>query len=542
MGAYETPDYEVVVLALPQSTCSGQPGGAVQFQLMNGCAPYTYAWSNGASSGTGTTDLFPGTYVFTITDALGKTGEALVTIPGVPAVEATMTALPYDCSTGSNGSASVTTTGGTAPFEYAWDDGTTNASLVNLLPGDYSVTVTDANGCTLVDSVSIGTEGSLQLGVNISPITCHGDSDGTATVQPLGGTMPFTWLWASGDDTPMVDSLAGGSYFVTVTDALGCKGELDFTMNPPSEVGVSIEAVQPACFWNFGSATASATGGTGSFGYAWDNGAMTATILVPAGVYSVTATDEHGCTGTASVLITAPSAIQADIVAQPPVLCFGASNGTLAILPSGGTPPYDWSGPTENLPAGSYEVTITDSNGCLGYAEANIGEHPEIAVTETVTDASSPTASDGSIVLEEVTGGTGSGYTFQWSNGTTSQNLIGVPMGDYSLTVTDSQGCTASFSFFVDFETATGEVLSNPFGATIVPNPSGSGGARLVLDSAVSSLSIRIFDAQGQLVASDELTASEYTLPKGLAAGTYWVVLSEGEKFGVGMGGGAVMG
>jgi len=531
MGAYEAPDYEVVVLATTsQSTCSGQPGGAVQFQLMNGCAPYAYAWSNGASSGTGTTDLFPGTYVFTITDALGKTVAPVVTIPGVPAVEATTTALPYNCSTGSNGSVTVTTTSGTAPFEYLWNDSTTNASLVNLLAGDYSVTITDANGCTLVDSVTMGTVGNLSLGINISPITCHGDSNGTATVQPIGGTAPFAWLWASGDDTPMVDSLAGGSYVVTVTDALGCTGVLDFTMTPPTEVMVSLQAMQPTCFWNFGSATASATGGTGSFGYSWNNGAMTATNMLPAGVYSVTATDVHGCTGTASVIITAPPALQADVVAQPPVLCFGASNGTLAVLPSGGTPPYGWSGPTENLAAGSYVVTITDSNACTAVAEANIGEHPEIAATETITNASGFTASDGSIELEAVTGGTGSGYQFLWSNGAMSQNLTDVPTGDYSLTVTDSQGCTANFMFFVDFGSAAGEASANPFGAAIVPNPSGSGGARLVLDSTVSSLSIRIFDAQGKLVASSELTTSEYTLPKGLAAGTYWVVLGEGEK------------
>ncbi|MBI5914052.1 MAG: SprB repeat-containing protein [Bacteroidetes bacterium] len=550
MGAYEAPALGVESLLVAQASCGGMASGAVQFQLMNDCAPCTYAWANGASSGTGTTDLLPGTYTFTITDALGKTVEAQVEIPEVPAVTATTAALPYNCATGSSGSASVTITGGTAPFEYLWNDGTTDDTLENLLPSPtgastYTVTLTDANGCTLVDSVSIGITGSLPLAIDIGIIHCHDSADGTATVTPVGGTAPFAWLWQTGGTTATLDSLVGGSYSATVTDALGCTGDIDFTINAPTPVETTVTATQPACFGQTGTATASATGGTPDYHYLWDNGAATATTTLPPGWHTVTATDDNGCTGTDSVLITAPPLLTAGIAVEPPIFCFGETNGTLAALPAGGTPPYsyDWGGGQADslltgVAAGSHALTVTDANGCTKIVVVLINEQPAITVTDTVTPASSPTAPDGSIHLTGVAGGTGSGYQFLWGTGATSQNLDNVPTGTYSLTVTDGGGCTAVFSFFVDFNSVAGEVQGNPFGAAIVPNPSGAAGARVVFDTPQNGLRMRVVDAQGRLIFAEEghsgtMAPSHRTaalLPKGLAPGSYWIVFDDGDK------------
>lgn len=531
MGAYETPDYALLQTAPSiQPFCTGQSGGTVEFQLMNGCPPYSYSWTRGMETGVGTTYLPPGIYAFTITDLNGKTIVTTVIIPEFPSVEVSAIVQSINCTTASSGSVSLETVSGTAPFEYLWDDGSTFTMLTNLLPSTYAFTVTDANGCTLTDSVTVGTAGSLTLGINIHPVTCAGDSDGTATVQPLGGTMPFAWLWQSGETGPTLDSLSGGSYSATVTDALGCTGDIDFTMNPPTAVSVSINAMNPLCFGGLGTATASASGGTASFQYAWSNGAMTATTTLPAGLHTVTATDAHGCTGTDTVSITSPPALTVNVAPVPPTLCFGEPNGTLNVTANGGTPPYGWGGPLENLPPDNYAVTLTDANGCSATGQATIEEHPQIAVADTVADASGPTTSDGSVTLTSVTGGTGSGYTFLWDNGAASQNLTNVPTGGYTVTVTDSQGCTASFSFFVDFNSAAGEAGGNPFGAAIVPNPSGSGGARLLLDAALPGLMVRVFDAQGKLVFAERTSAADYLLPKGLTAGTYQVVVENGKE------------
>jgi hypothetical protein len=211
-------------------------------------------------------------------------------------------------------------------------------------------------------------------------------------------------------------------------------------------------------------------------------------------------------------------------------LCHGASDGSIAVSPSGGTLPYGWGGPLEALPPGTYTATVTDANGCTATASATLGELTEIAATGAVTAASGPSAADGSIVLNSVTGGTGSGYAFLWSNGITSQNLTGVPTGDYAVTVTDSQGCMGVFSFHVDFGSATGGAVQNPYGAAIVPNPSGSSGAVLVVNRPSNDMRFTVLDALGRVVvAEQEIKTDRQELPSRLAPGSYVVLLKNGE-------------
>lgn len=342
--------------------------------------------------------------------------------------------------------------------------------------------------------------------------------------------MPFGWLWQSGETTPTIDSLGGGNYSATVTDANGCTGDIDFTISPPVAIDVNIATIDPLCFGGNGVATASATGGTGSFSYLWDNGATTANTMLPEGPHSVTATDANGCTAIGTAVLTAPPALVVTATAHPPMLCHGASNGSITVSTTGGTAPYGWGGPLENLPAGSYTVTVTDSHGCTATASATLAELPEITATGTVMDASSPTASDGSVSIASVTGGMGSGYTFLWSNNATTQNLSGVPTGDYTVTVKDPQGCTGVFSFHVDFETAAGEAKANPFGAAIVPNPSGSSDAKLVVGKAKPGLRYSVLDALGrEIIAEQKLTTEAQALPLRPRPGSYFVVLRDGD-------------
>ncbi|MCF8246612.1 MAG: hypothetical protein K9J37_10385 [Saprospiraceae bacterium] len=538
MGAYESPRFGIASASVGQPPCTGTTG-TLTMDLEYGCPPFFFAWPGGSAIADTPFVILQvplGTYSVTVTDGKMEGDTIAVQIVEPQPLAASLSATPVICPQGAGvsvgGTATISAAGGTGAFSYLWSNSDITATAANLPAGTATVTATDANGCTLTDSVSIGAEGSLQLGLNIGIISCHDSSDGTATVTPLGGTMPFEWLWLSNDTTPMIDSLSGGSYSATVTDVLGCTGDLSFMMEAPTEVVASIEAVQPPCFGGLATATASATGGTPGYHFLWDNGAMPASTMLVPGFHTCTVTDEHGCPDTAGVSIIAPPLLVAGIAAQPPTLCFGGSNGMLAALPTGGTPPYGllWSAGPTNLPAGNYLLTVTDANGCTASASATIAEHPEITATDTITNASSPTATDGGVTLTDVVGGTGSGYTFEWSNGTASQNLLDVPTGTYSLTVTDSQGCTAVFSFFVGFANAVGETVANPFGAAIVPNPSGRAGARLVLENAEPGMMLRVFDAQGRLVFAEQMTAAEHLLPKGLAAGAYQVLLENGKR------------
>ncbi len=531
MGAYESPAFQATSATVATVPCGLTGAGTVALTLEHGCPPFFLDWSAGSSiadSSLALLNLPVGSHSITVTDGRMESDTISITISPSPVIMGSANATDIACVSGTGGTANIEAVGGTGTFSFLWSNGDTTATATNLQAGGYQVTATDGNGCTLVDSVTIGITGNLSLGINVSPITCHGDSDGTATVQPLGGTMPFAWLWQSGEATPTLDGLSGGSYSATVTDALGCTGDIDFTITPPAPIGVSTTVMQPLCFGQMGTATATATGGTGSLHFAWDNGATTASTMLAEGTHTVTATDSKGCTATGSANITAPPVLEFTLSLEPPLLCHGASDGTFTVVPTGGTPPYSWAGQTEDISAGSYAFTVTDANGCAKVQVVQVFDAPPISANAAITHASSPTATDGVITISGITGGTGGGYQFLWSNGSTAQGLSGLPTGDYSLTVTDSQGCTASFDYFVDFGTAAGEAPANPFGAAIVPNPSGNAGARLVLGAALPGTRLRVFDAQGRLVYEGQVASTEHPLPKGLAAGTYRVVLEGG--------------
>jgi SprB repeat len=543
MGAYESPAFNVDTFLITQPSCGGAEG-AVQFQLAHGCSPFSYDWTSGTNSGTGTTGLSPGNYSFTITDALGKLVEAQVEILEVPAVTATANAVPYSCSTDTGGTASIIATGGTGPFEYLWDSGSMESTLADLSPGTYAVTVTDANGCTYSDTVAVETTGHLTLSINVTPTNCHDSNDGTAAVTPLGGTAPFAWLWQDDQTDSLLTGLGGGSWSVTVTDALGCTGDVQFSMTAPDTLVAEATGTDVLCAGQAtGTASVTATGGTGAYEYDWSNAKTTPTInqLLP-GWYYVTVTDVNQCSDTAGVFIASPPALGVAVEATQR-LCFGENDGTAAALASGGTPPYsfEWeTGQTDSLltglPPGSYAVTVTDGNGCTGEATAVIDSSAQIQALFEITHATGAANADGGVEVSLVFGGT-PGYEFLWSNGAVTQSLENVLPGPYSLTVTDADSCQNVFYFTVDVENAAGEEQAVPFRTVIVPNPSGTGGAELWLEATQPQmLAVQVFDGLGRVLFSKEAFATagenrwDLPLPMaiGMPPGVYRVVVRNG--------------
>jgi SprB repeat len=539
MGAYESPAFNVDTFLITQPSCGGAEG-AVQFQLAHGCSPFSYDWTSGTNSGTGATGLSPGEYSFTFTDALGKTVEAQVEIPEVPAMTASATAQPYDCTNTTGGSASITPTGGTGPFEYLWDNGSMESTLADLSPGTYAVTVTDANGCSLADSVTVETTGHLTLSINVTPTQCSDTNDGTAAVTPLGGTAPFAWLWQDDQTDSLLTGLGGGSWSVTVTDALGCTGDVQFSMTAPDTLVAEATGTDAPCFGEAtGEAAATATGGTGAYEYDWSNAMTTPTInQLPPGWYYVTVTDVNQCSDTASVFIASPPALDVAVEA-PPTLCFGSADGTAEALVSGGTTPYsfEWeTGQTDSLltglPPGAYSVTVTDGNECTEQATAVIDSSTQIQALFEITHATGASNADGGVEVSLVFGGT-PGYEFLWSNGAVTQSLENVLPGPYTLTVTDADSCQNVFYFTVQVEVAAGEEQAVPFRAVIVPNPSGVAGAEVWLElTQPQMLTVQVLDGLGRVLFTKKAfaTAGEtrWNLPQGLPPGVYWVVVKNG--------------
>jgi hypothetical protein len=263
-----------------------------------------------------------------------------------------------------------------------------------------------------------------------------------------------------------------------------------------------------------------ATGGNGSLTYLWSNGATTQDVFgLAAGTYSVTINDASGdCPLVQSYQVTlpVPMAINATVF---DMACPYVASGAIEVDLDGGEAPfdYDWSngnGGTsiDNLLAGNYSVTITDDAGCVATANFTVEPAAGIMPVATVTNASNPGSSDGSIEISAINGSTGP-YTFLWNNGTTTQSLMGIPPGDYVVTITDGVGCQHVFGWEVfGLFTGTVDAAGGLSSLGIFPNPALAGGqATLVFASQhAGAATATVFATDGRVVG-----CSQFTLPQG---------------------------
>jgi hypothetical protein len=450
--------------------CRGASTGAATVAAAGGTAPYTYLWSNAANTAS-ISGVAAGTYTVTATDALGCTGVATVTITQ-PAAAITLGALPTitnaSCGGACDGAISnVVIVGGTSPYTYLWSNGATTANISSLCPGTYTGTVTDANGCTFVSPpITISAAGTIALTGTPSTtnITCNGLCNGSISgVAVTGGTAPYTYAWSNGASTANLSNLCAGSYTLTVTDNGGCSFTLPIaiTITQPAVLAVPTPAVSNITCNGLtnGSITVAPTGGTTPYSYAWSPSGGTAATAsgLSTGAYTVSVTDANGCTASASATITQPTALGlSGFPTATNVNCFGDSTGSVTGLnPTGGTTPYTylWSnGATTQsitgLPAGTYNGTVTDANGCTlssptGFTITQPATALGLSGFPTVGDISCNGSCDGSVTGLVPTGGV-TPYTYSWSNGATTPDVTGLCAGNYNGTITDANGCTLS--------------------------------------------------------------------------------------------------
>ena len=297
---------------------------------------------------------------------------------------------------------------------------------------------------------------------------CAGD-DATLTANPSGGTPGYTYEWSTGATTQSITVSPGSDadYSVTVTDSKGCTASTTATVTVNPNPTVSVDDVT-ICDGDDATLTANPSGGTPPYSYAWSTGATTVSITVsPSSTtpYSVTVTDSKGCTASTSANAIVNDNL--DVTVDDVEVCEG-EEGTLLVDVNGGTSPYtySWSGPVsgsttiaaatydiENLPAGDYDITVVDDKGCSATTSASVIANPNPTVSvddEEICDG------DDATLTANPSGGT-AGYTYEWSTGATTQSITVSPGSDadYSVTVTDSKGCTAS-------TTATVTVNPNP--------------------------------------------------------------------------------
>jgi len=504
--------------------CNGANNGTATATPGGGVPPYTYLWSNGASTQM-ISNLAPGNYLVTVTDAniCRIFDDVTITQPAV--LTLMVSATDETAFNANNGTATAAANGGTAPLEYLWSNGATTANINNLAPGTYSVTVTDANDCTIEGSATVDAFdcGAFATTISATNVLCNGAATGSATANPIGGNAPFGYLWNTGATTQTISNLIAGNYAVTVTDATNCPTTQSTTITQPAALLLTASSTdETALGANDGTATAMASGGTGVLMYLWSTGATTATItgLAP-GIYNVTATDANGCTRTTSVIVNAFACAGFAIVINGDDLsCNGDASGSATASPLGGNAPYEyfWSNGAltqsiANLAAGSYTVTVTDATNCSEIQSITINEPPLLFLNISSTDETALNANDGTATV--AAGGGTAPLEYLWSNGSTATNLMNLPPGTYSVTVTDGNDCTAtgttivnSFSCAGFSATATGTnllcngdmsgtAMANPMGGTAPFNYlwSNGGTTQSITNLAVGSYAVTVSDA-----------------------------------------------
>jgi gliding motility-associated-like protein len=437
-------------------SCTGNADASATLKVSGGTFPYGFAWSNGQSDSIAT-NLPSGTHTVQVTDANGCMDSLTVYITEPPDLDLQTTAQNVTCFGLKNGEATVTPTGGTMPYLYQWDaqaGNQTSPSAQDLLAGTYAVVVTDVNGCQETATVIVDQPPALMTSTNSTPASCANGGDGLASVSAVGGTGGFNYFWSNGDLQATADSLSTTTYFVTVSDANSCTTVDSVIVGSPPAIDALLSVTDAACNGeNSGSISAQASGGAGGFSYNWSNGGQSANVSsLPTGNYCLTITDASGCTATTCANIDEPEVLDINAVQENPA-CHGGSDGFIDLTLSGGTGPFqfNWSNgsTTEDisgLVAGTYNVTVTDANGCTKTIMQTLSENLAIVVQETHNNVACKSGSNGTINLT-VDGGAGN-FTYSWlgPNGFSSnlQNLLNLSAGTYAVSVTDANQCTTT--------------------------------------------------------------------------------------------------
>ncbi|RYX77967.1 hypothetical protein EON76_07180, partial [bacterium] len=303
-------------------SCNGGSNGSATVTATGGTGNYTYLWAPSGGTAATATGLAAGTYTVTVTDANGCTKTQIFTITQPAVLATTGTQTNVSCNGGSNGSATVTATGGAGNYSYLWaPSGGTAATATGLVAGVYTVTVTDANGCTKTQSFTITQPALLATTAAQTNVSCNGGANGSATVTATGGAGNYSYLWAPrGGTAATATGLAAGTYTVTVTDANGCTKMQGFTITQPAALAATTAQTNVSCNGGAnGTATVNVSGGTGAYTYSWapsGGTAATATGLA-AGTYTVTIKDANLCQTTQSFTITQPDALVVTTASLP---------------------------------------------------------------------------------------------------------------------------------------------------------------------------------------------------------------------------------
>jgi len=443
-----------------------------------------------------------------------KVGACSLTLVGV--VENT------SCNGGNDGAITLTPSGENGTLTYTWgQSGIGNTSNpTGLAAGTYTVTATDEFGCSDNQIIEVGSTPSFTLSADVKAAGCSGENSGQILITVNGGSPAYTYAWSNNlPDTNLVNNLAAGTYNLTVTDAEGCQATGSYTIDSAGNLTLSTSATTPGCGQTNGTATVTASGGATPYTYTWNDPVNQTTQTannLASGIYLVIVTDANGCQNSASVTVNSADSSSIVLTTIVTNTTCNNSNGAIDLIVSGGTPMYTiaWDNglgavedPT-NLPAGIYNVTVTDAANCTNSTSVIVGEEGTVSVIINKTDITCNGRNEGTATAVAV-GGTGT-YTYNWDAGLAPIAIqTGLVAGTYSVTATDSNGCQSTTSTTIT-QPALLTVTASPT-ATNCTDPNGS--AIATVTGGTGPYTYQWNDANNQITqTATNLSPGDYTV------------------------------
>jgi gliding motility-associated-like protein len=508
--------------------CHGGNNGTATDIASGGSGSYYYAWNTVPQQNTQqATGLSAATYIVTVTDDSSCTATASVTLTDPPSMTFAVPIVTNTHCFGSNdGTAQIVPQGGAGGYRYLWSDRaqqTTNPA-VGLSEGTYTVTVTDANGCTATTTATVGQPPATSVSATPTDLTCFQNNSGSAIAAASGGTPPYLYVWNNGDSAAQINNLQATTYTVTSTDANNCTATASTTLNQPTQITVSGSAVSTNCPTSTdGSITATATGGTGTYTYAIEdvtgniiqsNSSGTFTGLGP-NVFTIVATDQNGCNATTVITVPSPP-FNVYSASADSTSCYGAqytdgrihlqgftiANGPFQFSVDSGqlqyTPDF------YNLAAGAHTVKIVDAHGCDTVFTVIVGAPLPASVDILPGDSTIVLGSN--LQLSTVFGpyDQDSIKAYAWSPGEGLSCIdcpgpVVSPYGSqnvYTVTVTYNQGCIATAVVRINVAGDPPVYIPNAF----TPNGDGTNDVLYVYGEGIKTVKMMIFDRWGEKV------------------------------------------
>jgi PKD repeat protein len=512
--------------------CAGMSSGYAVASAIGGIAPYAYNWSNGTNVMTAA-GLSSGNYTVTVTDDNNCEADTTIIIteptPGLSASSSSTDAL---CKSGNSGAAQVNGVGGTAGYTYDWDifGGIQTTDLVTgLSSGIYQYTVTDNNGCLFMGSQIVGEPLTvITLGSSSASANCFGASDGSVTINSVGGNSPYSYQWdnnAGNQITANVNGLALGNYNVSVTDNNQCLKTINVAVGEPIELDLDVTETSTTCGISNGSASIAPSGGTVPYTILWSTADVGFTITgQSSGLYTLTVTDNKGCVKDTFAILNdlTPSS---SVVSTTNLACYKESIGEAQLTVSGGLTPYAYSWTdgqitqdASGLYAGVHFVTVKDVNLCINIHPIVITEPTRIIITTDSAEVKCFGGSDGLGAATADPAGGVSGYTYQWDASAGNQVLptaTGLGIGIYTVTVSDGNSCKRDTTIEVTQPTA---IVLDTASVSVLCNGE-STGESIVIPSGGRTPYGYVWD-----VNTGNQTDS---IVVNLVAGTYYVTVSD---------------